>query len=557
MEPLSPNMLDNHSFLLERIQLAFRIALAFIIGFSIADLWLAGELLWPLYTMKAVMLASVLVGSWVIRRKPPERTATTVCLLVAGACLGANGVSEVFTGEFATTPLVSLAAVVGAATMLPWGALPQTGIVVFALGSMALPWGIQNGFATLLGYGPTALTAMLLVSIHAARVVRRDRHAAYEAELARRESEERFRELAENAQQLIVLIEANSGSILYANPHAHQLLGRTLEAGRDVAQDLVHFVHPEDRQRASDRYLGTLNDTVPDSIPADDAEIFRVCRTDGEVRWVRVRGFPIRDESGRVYRVGGIISDVTERRRVREKLEEADRFKTKFLANMSHELRTPLNVIIGYNDMLLEGDRGTLPPDQSALIERAQTNAKDLLTIVSTALELSRYDEVGIVLTRTETDIGSLISELADETSTILRNRRLQVVWDSAANLPALYTDRTKLKMVLKNLIDNAIKYTPEGTIRVEACTDEDNIRVDITDSGPGLEPSQIDAIFEPFRQVSDHEGGVGLGLYIVRRLVDALGGTIKVDSQPRIGSTFSVQLPLKAQAKLRSVANG
>lgn len=246
--------------------------------------------------------------------------------------------------------------------------------------------------------------------------------------------------------------------------------------------------------------------------------------------------------------IAHLASLALETARLVEALEDADRFKTGFLANMSHELRTPLNVIIGYNEMLLDGACGPIADEQRAMLQRVQRNARELLQLVTTALEISRYEAHGIPLEVEPVVVPALLDDLARETGALPEKPDVAVEWRIEPGLPTLATDLLKLKMVLKNLIDNGLKFTSRGAVTIEARRAGEGIEFRIRDTGVGIPPAAQEAIFEPFRQ-GDHTraqqgGGVGLGLYIVRRLVDALGGHIGVESTVGVGSTFSVWIP-------------
>jgi PAS domain S-box-containing protein len=249
--------------------------------------------------------------------------------------------------------------------------------------------------------------------------------------------------------------------------------------------------------------------------------------------------------------IGHLASLALETARLVEALNAADRFKTDFLANMSHELRTPLNVIIGYNEMLLDDACGELADEQRVTLERVQRNARELLHLVTTALEISRYQAHGIPLEREWVAVPALLDDLSRETGALPEKPGLHIAWQVGADLPALHTDLLKLKMVLKNLLDNGIKFTPRGCVRLAAAARDGGVEFRVSDTGVGIPPEAVEQLFEPFQQgahtAAQQAGGVGLGLYIVRRLVEALGGTIGVESEVGVGSMFAVWIPADA----------
>jgi signal transduction histidine kinase len=233
--------------------------------------------------------------------------------------------------------------------------------------------------------------------------------------------------------------------------------------------------------------------------------------------------------------------------RLVEELETANRVKSEFVASMSHELRTPLNHIIGYNDLVLDGTFGDLNAEQADALERVQRSSRDLLGMIEAVLNLSRLESGALAIEPVRTDVAAVFSDVASETVAQARSKpELAVRWDLAPELPAIHTDPVKLRMVVRNLVDNAIKFTPRGEVRVHAAPAPGGLEISVSDTGMGIDPANRDAIFEPFRKLetaSFHEG-VGLGLYIVRRLTDLCGGAIEMESEVGRGSCFRVRLP-------------
>jgi signal transduction histidine kinase len=232
----------------------------------------------------------------------------------------------------------------------------------------------------------------------------------------------------------------------------------------------------------------------------------------------------------------------------REQAESADRLKSNFLSIMSHELRTPLISIIGYNDLLLDGVAGKLTEEQMDALRKIDKNSKKLFELITAMLDLSHLEAKSVELK--EVSVLDLIEEVNSEMKSLLENSDLDFVWNAEPKLPPLLTDPIKLKIVLKNLIGNAVKFTEKGSVTVDAHRRDEGIEIDVTDTGIGITPEDVSVIFEPFRQLENPltriHGGVGLGLYVVKRLVETLGGTIKVESEVGKGSTFRIWIPVK-----------
>jgi PAS domain S-box-containing protein len=249
--------------------------------------------------------------------------------------------------------------------------------------------------------------------------------------------------------------------------------------------------------------------------------------------------------------IAQLASMALENARLVEELDRASRAKADFVASMSHELRTPLNVIIGYSDLLVDQMFGELQAEQSETVRRIGEKGRELLELVNTTLDMSRLDAGRAPLTVQEVDLVDVLAEIELEAQLVRRNPALDVRWQVAPTLQ-LWTDPMKLKVIIKNLLINALKFTDQGGVVVNAAVRDGGVEIAVTDTGIGIAPDMVQRIFEPFRQ-GEHgdvrRGGVGLGLHIVRRLLDALGGTIAVESQPQRGSTFRVWVPSSPSA--------
>jgi signal transduction histidine kinase len=249
--------------------------------------------------------------------------------------------------------------------------------------------------------------------------------------------------------------------------------------------------------------------------------------------------------------IAQIASLALEVSRLVDELERANRLKSEFVATMSHELRTPLNIILGYQGLLLDETFGDLTDEQRDALERSERNARSLLELISATLDLSRLESGRLPIDLREFDPATLLREVELESHDLALFPGVRIEWAPVPRLPRLYSDPAKLKVVLKNLLGNAAKYTHAGRISVAAGPRDDGVEFAVADTGIGIAPELVPAIFEAFRQVGEGvplQGGVGLGLYIVRRLLGELGGDVGVESEPGRGSTFRVFVPARAR---------
>lgn len=232
-------------------------------------------------------------------------------------------------------------------------------------------------------------------------------------------------------------------------------------------------------------------------------------------------------------------------------LEIANKHKSDFLANMSHELRTPLNAIIGFSEALHERMFGDLNDKQAEYVQDIHSSGRHLLALINDILDLSKV-EAG----RMELDLAAFhVPTTLENAITLVKERAqrhgIRLALEVAPEVGMFTADERKLKQILVNLLSNAVKFTPEGgMITMTAARDETGLRIAVADTGVGIAPQDLEAIFEEFRQVGNDytrkAEGTGLGLALTRRFVELHGGTIRVASAPGAGSTFTVDLPVR-----------
>jgi PAS domain S-box-containing protein len=345
-----------------------------------------------------------------------------------------------------------------------------------------------------------------------------------------------------------IVIADLEGKIVELNEATLRMYGAA-DKGDLLGKSAFELIVPEDRAEA----FAGMEETLDKGFIRNRE--YQIILKDGSTLPVEMSVALMKDAGGNPVGFVGISRDITERReaelalrQAKDAAEAANRAKSEFLATMSHELRTSLSVILGYSDLMAEGEFGSVTDKQSETLERIRRNALELNELIASVLDLSRIEAGRLPVDVKEVQIPTVLEELKAETQEVYQRSRLHFGWEREAGLVPIRTDPEKLKVVLRNLIGNAVKFTPQGSITVKASPKRGGVEVSVTDTGVGIPSDAVADIFEPFRQVDSSAtrqyGGAGLGLHIVKRLLELLGGNIAVESEVGRGSTFRVWLP-------------
>jgi len=233
-------------------------------------------------------------------------------------------------------------------------------------------------------------------------------------------------------------------------------------------------------------------------------------------------------------------------------LEIASQHKSQFVANMSHELRTPLAAMLGYAELLRDGMFGELPEKSVRIIERVQANGKHLLGLINTVLDISKLESGQFKLTLVEYSLDGMVETVRVATESLASAKQLSLRTEVVRGLPYGFGDEPRLTQVLLNLVGNAIKFTDAGEVRITAEAKNGSFVVSVSDTGPGIPEEELQRIFDKFYQVDSTstktKGGTGLGLAIAKEIIEMHGGRIWVESVLGRGSTFSIELPVRAE---------
>lgn len=321
------------------------------------------------------------------------------------------------------------------------------------------------------------------------------------------------------------------------------LRGRIERPQAPTWEEILSFVHPDDRPQAKTM----LDQSAIETYTLEHS--FRVLWPDGSIRWLASRSTAVRDARGAVVRRIGVNWDVTAarqaeaERREREAVEQASRAKSQFMARMSHELRTPLNAVLGFTQLLQLDDRA---PQRQERLEHIRSAGQHLLSLINDVLDLTSLDTGELRVDARPVPIAALIRETLPLVEPLRTTFNLTI--HSQVTPLDVQADPLRLRQVLLNLLSNACKYNrPGGRVDVTTRAEGDEVVIAIADTGRGLDPEQVRQLFQPFNRLGiQREGieGTGIGLAIVKALVERMQGRVEVRSQPGVGSVFEVRLP-------------
>ncbi len=366
------------------------------------------------------------------------------------------------------------------------------------------------------------------------------------ADTALRESEQRFRDMADSVSQMIWVTRPD-GVHEYRNRRWHDYTG--MPYGPPVAGDWNTYLHPDDRERADERWRRSLATGDPYEIE------YRLRRCDGVFRWALGRAECVRDDDGRITKWYGTCTDIQDLVDARQAAEAANLAKSEFLANMSHEIRTPMNAVIGLSGLLSKSS--PLTPRQRDFIGTLQASADSLLGLINDLLDIAKIEARTVELEAVPFSLARLIDDVAGIVAAPIRKKGLNFTTDTSSIAGRQFVgDPTRVRQIITNLCSNAAKFTDQGAVHVAvSCTAGDHqgfetVCISVRDTGIGIAADKLATIFDKFVQadssINRRYGGTGLGLAISRALAEVMGGTISVESTPGQGSTFTVQVPLR-----------
>ncbi|SNS48746.1 PAS domain S-box-containing protein [Anaerovirgula multivorans] len=363
-------------------------------------------------------------------------------------------------------------------------------------------------------------------------------------------TEEHFRLLADHAQDIIYLYQLYpEANFLYISPSVTKITGYTPKEYYVDSALASKIVYPKDYPILKNIFTGDYDFEKP--------SVLRFVRKDGTIIWLEQYNHPIYNEEGKMVSVEGIIRDITERRVLEElhrQREGQEKIKTEFFSNISHELRTPLNIILGTQQLLqlYLSNMEIEDPTKMKLNKHLKTmrqNCNRLIRLVNNLMDITKIDSGYFHLDLHNYNIVMIIESIVSSVKDYVKNKDLSLTFHSDCTKRVIACDTDKIERIMLNLLSNATKFTPGGgKIHIELIHTETAMKIVVEDTGVGIPKDKLNSVFKRFVQVDgsftrSHEG-TGIGLALVKSLVEMHQGTISVESEVGRGTKFIIHLP-------------
>jgi PAS domain S-box-containing protein len=371
------------------------------------------------------------------------------------------------------------------------------------------------------------------------------------------ESETRYQQIVELAEEGIWVVDSEAKTT-YVNHAMARMLGYT--ETEMLERSFFDFIDETEYQTANAHFERRKQGL-------SEKQEFKLKAKDGKSVWTYMATSPVLDEQGKILWSCALVYDITERKQAEEQLQQsterislanaelarATRLKDEFMASMSHELRTPLNAILGLAEALQEEVYGSLTDRQHKSLRTIEQSGKHLLDLITDILDLSKIESGKMELQIAPISLNRLCESSLTFVKQQAQKKKINLSTKISADLETIEVDERRIRQVLINLLNNAVKFTPEGgevSLEITTNSEEGILQITVIDTGIGIAPENLDKLFKPFMQLdsslSRRYAGTGLGLALVRRIVELHGGSIALESELGKGSTFTVTLPWK-----------
>jgi PAS domain S-box-containing protein len=367
-------------------------------------------------------------------------------------------------------------------------------------------------------------------------------------------TQKKMEAVIENILSGVIIIDAETHNIIDVNPTAEKMIG--LPKNKIIGKICHEFICPAEKGKCPISDLGeTVNRSERILINKDGKKI-PILKS--------VASVTLYDKEFLIESFVDLSKiKETEKELIQAKIvsESANRAKSDFLATMSHELRTPLNSIIGFSDLILEGNAGELKDNQKRYISNISTSGKHLLSLINNVLDLSKIEAGKMELHPEGFPVEEVLLEVKQLMASLANKKNIKISYVREDDVGKVFADKTKIKQILYNLLSNAVKFTPEGgTIDVNVENSGDRIRFSVQDSGIGISEEDMKKLFTPFTQLDSAANrqyeGSGLGLTLVKKFVELHNGTLEVESEPGSGTKFTFELTIKEDPREKEKKN-
>ena len=336
-------------------------------------------------------------------------------------------------------------------------------------------------------------------------------------------------------------------NLMIIDPRYFEYLGISAGDCTLTNEQFAQMVHPNDIEGV----ITALTLTVHGSL-IETPVSYRLRRGDGQWEWFEAQSTYLGQGTQTPFRLVGVCMSTQEHKKIeeeltkaRDKAQQSDKLKSAFLANMSHEIRTPLNAIVGFSNLLVDGDMSFQKEEIKEFLSLIYLNCEQLLALISDILDLSKIESNTMVFNITEQPLTPLLQNIL-RAQQINVPQEVELLLDLPATDTIITTDPLRLKQVINNLINNAIKFTSKGAVTLGYRQNNDQVSIFVKDTGSGIDEDKINRIFERFYKGDNFVQGTGLGLAISHTIIEHLKGTITVTSKVGEGSCFTIQHPVK-----------